>query len=145
MAVRSFLPTVVITAALLGVSACSPDAATEKAEAAAAPVVSIADTLSPEDLMLRALECRLSLMRARAIAERLPADTAQALASAPDNSFLKLIERGGELGLSTQARQSATNAFRHAPTENQPVTDDYAGYIKDCAAIATRAAQAVAE
>lgn len=148
MAIRSFLSsTILVGMAMVSLTACGQEQAGKGAAAPAetpAPEISIADALSPQDLILRGLECRSSLLRARAVAERLPADAAQTLAAAPDISFLGLIKRGTALDLSAQTQQTATNAFRHAPAASEHVTEDYIQYIEDCAAIATRAATVLA-
>lgn len=132
----------ILVGALIILGACGDRAANSEAPTGddTAPVILTVASLSPEDLILRALGCRMSLNRARQITARLPVDVAQSLTSAPDLSFLALIEKGGELGLSTQDRQKAAGSVRPAPTENEPVTEDYLAYIEECAAIAVRAA-----
>lgn len=147
MAAQTTSSRALLGAVLISISAslvaCSGDKAANEgasAEGESAPVVSLADSLSPEGLVLHGLECRMSLNRARAIAERLPAATAQNVTAAPDLSFFGLIRKGDDLSLTMEARQKASNSSRQAPRANEPVTDEYVKYIEDCAAIAVRAA-----
>mgnify|MGYP001003482727 CR=1 FL=1 len=142
-----------LTLPLLTLAACGkaeqapPPPAAEAAEtpAPAPAVVSVADSLTPQDVVLRGLECRRSLISARGVSDRLPADLVEKLAATPDVGFGQLIMAGSRMDLTMDDNKKAQDAARRAPEHNETVTPDYVKYVDDCTAIMTRAASVVAE
>lgn len=111
---------------------------------AAAPVVSVAASLAPDALMLRALECRSSLAPVRHSSDLLPADLMARVARTADVSFGDLIFGAGEQGLSMEARRDAHSNRRAMPRTAEEVTPDYIEYVSTCADILDRAASVLA-
>lgn len=145
MAVR-FRPLSRASAALLigglALSACGQtetgtDAA--PAEAAKAPAVSIAASLAPDALMLRALECRSSFAPLRNGTDLLPGDLMARVARTADVSFVDLVFGAGNYGVSMEARRDAHQNGRRMPRSADQVTPEYIDYVQTCADILDRA------
>lgn len=138
---------VAVTGALTLLAGCgqseAPVAETPAPEApAAAPVV--AAEHSPEQVILRGIECFRSLTNARGIAARLPADLASRIGDKPKASFAELTFVGGDL-VPMSARRDAANSGRASPTSAQEITPEYLTYLEGCVAATDRVAALIAE
>ena len=138
-------------ALLIGASALSACGQSESgtdaasAEAAPAPAVSVAASLAPDALMLRALECRSSFAPLRNGTDLLPADVMARVARTADVGFGDLVFGAGDYGLSMEARRDAHQGGRRMPRSADEVTPEYIEYVQTCADILDRASALLSE
>lgn len=131
--------------ALASCSQDDTDALAAPAEPAPAQTVSVVDSLSPDALMLRALECRSSLAPLRHGHDDLPGDLMARVARAADVSFGDLVFGAGNYGVSMEARRDAHTSGRSVPRSAEETTPEYIQYISTCADIMDRAASVLSE
>lgn len=115
------------------------------AEAASDPAVSVAASLAPDALMLRALECRSSFAPLRNGTDRLPGDLMARVARTADVSFGDLVFGAGNYGVSMEARRDAHQNGRPMPGSADQVTPEYIDYVQTCADILDRAGAMLSE
>ena len=132
----------------LALSACGQneaEAPVASADVAPEPAVSVVDSLAPDALMLRALECRSSLAPVRNNTDRLPADVAERVANTANVSFGDLVLAADRYDISMEARRDAHQGGRSLPATAAEVTPEYIDYVKTCADVLDRAASVLAE
>lgn len=117
------------------------EAPAAEAESAAAPtaVVSAVASMTPTQVMTRAMECRNGLRHGSMQSARLPADVNERLAKTTTPSLGDLAFTATANGVPSSAQYEASNAYQAPPAEGEPVTEAYGAYLIECADVMDRA------
>jgi hypothetical protein len=132
--------------AAMAVAACgSSETETEapageaEAEAAPAAAVSAVASMTPTQVMTRAMECRNALRHGSPLAARLPADVNERLAATTTPSLGDLAFTAAANDVPSSVQYEASNAYQAPPAEGEPITEAYGAYLKECADVMDRA------